>query len=170
MLSLNTSRFQFLFANAAIAKSLAKLKILTLHGPNLNLLGTREPGIYGSLTLSEINQTLAQLGASLDCEVDNAQFNGEGQIVDAIHRAVGEYDGIVLNAAAYTHTSVAIRDAIAAIQLPVVEVHLSNIHKREAFRHRSYIAPVVLGQISGFGVSSYTLGLRALVDHLVQTN
>lgn len=141
-------------------------KILILHGPNLNLLGLREPGIYGNLSLSEINQTLVKLGHSLHCDVESAQFNGEGELVSAIQAALGQYNGIVLNAAAYTHTSVAIRDAIAAVKLPVIEVHLSNIHQRESFRHHSYIAPVVLGQISGFGPNSYSLGLRALVDHL----
>ena len=139
---------------------------MVLHGPNLNLLGVREPGIYGNLTLKEINESLINLGQSLDCDVSTAQFNGEGQMVDAIHNALDHYQGIVLNAAAYTHTSVAIRDAISAVKLPVIEVHLSNIHKREEFRHRSYIAPVVVGQISGFGPNSYALGLRALVDHL----
>jgi 3-dehydroquinate dehydratase II len=140
--------------------------ILILHGPNLNLLGLREPGVYGTLTLSEINQTLVKLGSSLHCNVESAQFNGEGEMVSAIHGALDQYDGIVLNAAAYTHTSVAIRDAIAAVKLPVIEVHLSNIHQRESFRHHSYIAPVVVGQISGFGPNSYALGLRALIDHL----
>ena len=139
---------------------------MVLHGPNLNLLGVREPGIYGNLTLKEINESLINLGQSLDCDVSTAQFNGEGQMVDAIHNALDRYQGIVLNAAAYTHTSVAIRDAISAVKLPVIEVHLSNIHKREEFRHHSYIAPVVVGQISGFGPNSYALGLRALVDHL----
>ena len=145
---------------------MGQYSILVLHGPNLNLLGVREPGIYGSLTLKEINQSLIELGESLGCDVSASQFNGEGQMVDAIHGALDKYDGIVLNAAAYTHTSVAIRDAIAAVKLPVIEVHLSNIHKRESFRHHSYIAPVVVGQISGFGPNSYALGLRALVDHL----
>lgn len=139
---------------------------MILHGPNLNLLGLREPGIYGTLTLAEINQTLVKLGNSLHCNVESAQFNGEGEMVSAIHGALDQYDGIVLNAAAYTHTSVAIRDAIAAVKLPVIEVHLSNIHQRESFRHHSYIAPVVVGQISGFGPNSYALGLRALIDHL----
>ena len=139
---------------------------MVLHGPNLNLLGVREPGIYGNLTLKEINESLINLGQSLDCDVATAQFNGECQMVDAIHNALDRYQGIVLNAAAYTHTSVAIRDAISAVKLPVIEVHLSNIHKREEFRHHSYIAPVVVGQISGFGPNSYALGLRALVDHL----
>lgn len=147
-----------------------QLKILILHGPNLNLLGLREPGIYGSLTLAEINQTLVKLGHSLHCDVESAQFNGEGEMVSAIHAALDHYDGIVLNAAAYTHTSIAIRDAIAAVKLPVIEVHLSNIHQRESFRHHSYIAPVVIGQISGFGPNSYTLGLRALVEHLSPTS
>ena len=161
------NQFRFRFAIAVIVKLLsAAYKALILHGPNLNLLGVREPGIYGNLTLAEINQSLVKLGQSIHCQVDCAQFNGEGQLVEAIHSAIEQYDGIVLNAAAYTHTSVAIRDAIAAIKLPVIEVHLSNIHQREEFRHHSYIAPVVIGQISGFGPNSYALGLRALVDHL----
>lgn len=145
---------------------MAEFKALVLHGPNLNLLGNREIGIYGTSTLEAINQAIVDLGKSLNCRVDCAQFNGEGQVVDAIHRAVGRYEGIILNAAAYTHTSIAIRDAIAAVKLPVIEVHLSNVHRRESFRHHSYIAPVVIGQVSGFGSNSYLLGLRALVDHL----
>ena len=142
--------------------------ILVLHGPNLNLLGLREPGIYGSVTLDEINRLLEQEGQTLDCKVFTLQSNHEGVLVDAIQNAFGQHQGILINAGAYTHTSVAIRDAISAVNLPTVEVHLSNIYRREAFRHHSYIAPVAIGQISGFGAESYRLGLHALVHHLRQ--
>lgn len=142
------------------------LKILVLHGPNLNLLGLREPTIYGQTSLAEINTNLVQLGQSLGAAVSTLQSNHEGILVDAIHAARGEQDGLVINAGAYTHTSVAIRDAIAGTQIPTVEVHLSNIHQRESFRHHSYLAAVVLGQICGFGPDSYQLGLRAIVNHL----
>ncbi|MEW5856071.1 MAG: type II 3-dehydroquinate dehydratase [Cyanobacteriota bacterium] len=144
------------------------VSILVLHGPNLNLLGLREPGIYGSVTLDEINRLLEQEGQTLDCKVFTLQSNHEGVLVDAIHNAFGQHQGILINAGAYTHTSVAIRDAIAAVNLPTVEVHLSNIYRREAFRHHSYIAPIAIGQISGFGAESYRLGLNALVHHLRQ--
>ncbi|WP_338430974.1 type II 3-dehydroquinate dehydratase [Synechococcus elongatus] len=142
------------------------LKILVLHGPNLNLLGLREPTIYGQTSLAEINTDLVQLGQSLGAAVSTLQSNHEGALVDAIHAARGEQDGLVINAGAYTHTSVAIRDAIAGTQIPTVEVHLSNIHQRESFRHYSYLAAVVLGQICGFGPDSYQLGLRAIINHL----
>lgn len=142
------------------------LKILVLHGPNLNLLGLREPTIYGQTSLAEINTDLVQLGQSLGAAVSTLQSNHEGALVDAIHAARGEQDGLVINAGAYTHTSVAIRDAIAGTQIPTVEVHLSNIHQRESFRHHSYLAAVVLGQICGFGPDSYQLGLRAIINHL----
>jgi 3-dehydroquinate dehydratase-2 len=140
--------------------------VLVLHGPNLNLLGLREPGIYGSTTLAQINQQLKEDGKTLQAEVTPLQSNHEGVLVDAIHEAVNRYQGIVINAGAYTHTSVALRDAIAAVSIPTVEVHLSNIYRREPFRHHSYLAPVVVGQISGFGPESYRLGLQALVSHL----
>ncbi|HLO87779.1 MAG TPA: type II 3-dehydroquinate dehydratase [Nostocaceae cyanobacterium] len=142
------------------------LSILVLHGPNLNLLGQREPGIYGSLTLAEINRFLAEEATKLEAQVVAVQSNHEGVLVDKIHEALGQHQGILINAGAYTHTSVALRDAIAAVKLPTVEVHLSNIYRREDFRHHSYIAPVVIGQISGFGAQSYLLGLQALVHHL----
>ncbi|MEH2304384.1 type II 3-dehydroquinate dehydratase [Nostoc sp.] len=142
------------------------LSILALHGPNLNLLGQREPGIYGSLTLAEINRLLEEEGFKLQVKVFPLQSNHEGILVDTIHEALGQHQGILINAGAYTHTSVALRDAIAAVNLPTVEVHLSNIYRREDFRHHSYIAPVAIGQISGFGVQSYLLGLQALVNHL----
>jgi 3-dehydroquinate dehydratase-2 len=142
------------------------MKILILHGPNLNLLGTREPAVYGRLTLEQINTALRELADELECEVSIFQSNSEGALVDAIHSASGSIDGIVINPAAYTHTSVAIRDAISAVAIPTVEVHLSNIHNREDFRSKSLISPVVLGQISGFGVDSYLLGLRTLCKHI----
>ena len=137
-----------------------------MHGPNLNLLGLREPGIYGVSTLLEIDTQLVELGKRLDVEVRSVQSNHEGVLVDAIHAARTQDQGLLINAAAYTHTSVAICDAISAVQIPTVEVHLSNIYKREEFRHHSYLASVVVGQISGFGANSYYLGLRALVTHL----
>ena len=143
-----------------------KRKILVLHGPNLNLLGTREPGVYGSTTLQGINDALAALAAELSVELRTLQSNSEGALVDAIQSALADCDAILINPAAYTHTSVAIRDAIAAVALPAVEVHLSNIHAREAFRLHSYLAPVAVGQISGFGAESYLLGLRALASRL----
>ena len=145
---------------------MSEIKVIVLHGPNLNLLGLREPGIYGSTTLGAINKSLEDLAIDLGVELDCFQSNHEGVLVDTIHGARAHYQGIVINAAAYTHTSVALREAIAAVQLPTVEVHLSNIYTRESFRHLSYIAPVVVGQISGFGADSYCLGLQALVNYL----
>lgn len=142
------------------------LSILVLHGPNLNLLGQREPGIYGSLTLEQINHQLQQEADKLGIKISILQSNHEGDLVEAIQIALDHHQGILINAAAYTHTSVALRDAIAAVAIPTVEVHLSNIYRREAFRHHSWIAPVALGQISGFGPQSYFLGLQALVNHL----
>jgi len=142
------------------------LSVLVLHGPNLNLLGRREPGIYGSMALDEINHLLEQEGQKLLCQVIALQSNQEGALVDAIHGALGQHQGILINAGAYTHTSVALRDALSAVAIPTVEVHLSNIYRRETFRHHSYIAPVAIGQISGFGAESYRLGLQALVHHL----
>lgn len=138
------------------------MKFLILHGPNLNLLGKREPDIYGTLTLEEINTSVGDLAVELDCQVVCLQSNAEGEIIDAIQDASGKYDGIVINPAAYTHTSVAIRDALASVGLPFVEVHLSNIYRREEFRHKSLTAPLAIGQISGFGCESYLLGLRAI--------
>lgn len=142
------------------------LNILVLHGPNLNLLGQREPGVYGSATLDDINQLLEREAQALQVKLFIRQSNHEGVLVDTIHSALGQQQGILINAGAYTHTSVAIRDAVAAVNLPAVEVHLSNIYRRESFRHHSYIAPVAIGQISGFGPESYQLGLQALVHHL----
>lgn len=146
------------------------LSVLVLHGPNLNLLGVREPGIYGSATLAEIDSLLIAEGKQLQANVKAMQSNHEGVLVDAIQAAREEHQGILINAAAYTHTSVALRDAIAAVKLPTVEVHLSNIYQRESFRHHSYIASVAIGQISGFGIESYRLGLHALVRYLRHSN
>ncbi|MBI4849511.1 MAG: type II 3-dehydroquinate dehydratase [Nitrospirae bacterium] len=139
------------------------MKILIIHGPNLNLLGKREADIYGSMTLDDINNLLNLLAKDLGVELEIKQSNHEGEIVDIIQNSK-DYSALVINPAAYTHTSVAIRDAIAAVEIPTVEVHLSNIHKREEFRHNSLIAPVAYGQISGFGFDSYLLGLRAAVS------
>lgn len=142
------------------------MKILVLHGPNLNLLGIREPGIYGSCSLNEINAEISALAATLGVSVDFTQSNHEGVLIDAIQAARTVYDGIVINPAAFTHSSIAIRDALSAVAIPVVEVHLSNIHSREEFRAHSHIAPVAVGQISGFGKESYLLGLRAIFSQI----
>ena len=140
--------------------------ILVLNGPNLNLLGTRQPEVYGSTTLAMVEDSCHVHGASLGLTVACLQSNSEGALIDAIHAAKGTYQGIILNAGAYTHTSIALMDAIASVELPVIEVHLSNIHAREEFRLRSYIAPVALGQICGLGPQGYLLALDALKAHL----
>lgn len=137
---------------------------LVLHGPNLNLLGRREVGIYGSMTLEDINNLLHKEAERLSVKVECYQSNSEGALLDYIHRAPEKYDGIIINPGAYTHYSIALRDGLAGIDLPAVEVHLSNIYAREEFRHRSVIAPVVRGQISGFGPQSYLLALQALCN------
>jgi len=135
-----------------------------LHGPNLNLLGQREPSVYGTVTLAGIEVQLQARAEQLSVSVSSLQSNREGVLVDAIQEAGGQHHGIAINAGAYTHTSIALRDAITAAGLPTVEIHLSNIYQRESFRHHSYIAPVATGQISGFGSDSYVLGLEALVN------
>jgi len=146
---------------AASGRSAARPVVLVLHGPNLNLIGTREPEIYGRDTLADIERRMTQLAGELGVALETFQSNSEGALVDRIQAARGRCRAIVINAAAYTHTSVAIRDALAAVEIPAVEVHLSNIHKREEFRHRSLIADIVVGQVLGFGADSYLLGLRA---------
>ncbi len=145
------------------------LRILVLHGPNLNLLGSRERSIYGSTSLDEINMAIGQLARSEGIHIEARQSNHEGELVTWIQETKDDFDGLVINPAAYTHTSVAIRDAIVAVGLPTVEVHLSNIHRREQFRRRSFIAPIAVGQISGFGRTSYLLGVQAVIDFLRTT-
>ena len=140
--------------------------ILILNGPNLNLLGTRQPEVYGKTTLADVEALCREKAKTLGFDVAFEQSNHEGALIDLIHAAKGKHAGIVLNAGAYTHTSIALMDAIASVELPVVEVHLSNIHAREEFRHRSYIAPVALGQICGFGAQGYLMALDALRAHL----
>jgi 3-dehydroquinate dehydratase-2 len=142
------------------------MKILILHGPNLNLLGTREPEVYGSMTLEDINNKLNELGKELGAEIKCLQSNHEGALIDALHDARIWASGVVFNPGGYTHTSIALRDAISAIQIPVVEVHLSNVYAREEFRHVSMISAVCKGKITGFGWRSYTLGLKALCELL----
>ncbi|HEY6167412.1 MAG TPA: type II 3-dehydroquinate dehydratase [Verrucomicrobiae bacterium] len=140
------------------------MKVLFLNGPNLNLLGTREPGIYGAVTLAQIEAMVRERAGQLGVAVDFLQSNHEGELVTAIQQAKGTHEVIVLNAGAYTHTSVALRDAIAATGVPTIEIHLSNVHAREEFRHKSLIAAVCVGQVAGFGPASYVLGLEAAVS------
>ncbi len=142
-------------------------RVLILHGPNLNLLGQREPDVYGQQTLADINESLSLLAIELDAEIDAFQSNHEGDLIDRIHAAKNDgFIGIIINPGGLTHTSVALRDAISSVDLPVIEAHLSNIHARESFRHHSYVAGVVVGQVSGFGAMSYQLALRGLLAHL----
>ncbi len=145
------------------------IRILVLHGPNLNMLGVREEGIYGSQTLNDINVLLESWAKKEGVHLEAKQSNNEGDLVTWIQEARGRFDAIVINPAAYTHTSIALRDAVLSVQVPTVEVHLSNIHRREEFRHHSYLAGVALGQISGFGPTSYVLGVRAAFDHVKST-
>lgn len=142
------------------------LRIGVLHGPNLNLLGRREPEIYGSVTLQEIDERLAALARELGAVVESHQANGEGELVDRVHDLADRVAGFLVNAGAYTHTSVALLDALVGVGLPFVEVHLSNVYAREPFRAHSYLAPRAVGVVSGFGAESYLLGLRGLVSHL----
>ena len=141
-------------------------KVLVLHGPNLNLLGMREPEIYGSTTLEDINKMLKERAEEAGLGIDFLQSNHEGVLVDAVQQANHKYDYIIFNAAAFTHYSIALRDAIAAIEVPVIEVHISNVHQREEFRHKSVLAPVALGQICGLGVESYLAALEAVIHKL----
>lgn len=142
------------------------LKVLVLHGPNINLLGIREPHLYGSSSLDEVNKALQQWAKREGVQIETRQSNLEGELINWIQEAMGRYQGLLINPGAYTHTSIAIRDAIVSTGIPTVEVHLSNIYQRESFRHHSFIAGVAVGQISGFGLNSYLLGLQAIVEYL----
>ena len=142
------------------------MKILIVNGVNMNMLGSRETDKYGTMTLKDLEKDLYAFSFQIGIDIETFQSNHEGEIVEKIHNAKNNFDGIIINAGAYTHTSVAIRDALSAVNIPTVEVHMTNIYKREEFRHKSYIAPVSVGQISGFGVDSYKLGIKAIVDYL----
>ena len=150
-------------------KEIMAAKILLIHGPNLNMLGKREPEVYGRLTLEQIDQRLQAYASDAGHELKTFQSNGEGALIDAIHDAADWAAGIIINAGAYTHTSIALRDAISSVNLPTIEVHLSNVHAREPFRHKSLIAPVCLGTVAGFGWRSYVLGLNGLLAHLANS-
>lgn len=151
-----------------MAEKSEALRIAAVHGPNLNLLSQREPGLYGNVSLADVNDSLADLGRVLGVEVSAFQANGEGDLIDHIHRAGAEVDGFIVNAGAYTHTSIGIRDALLGVGKPFVEVHLSNVFAREGFRHTSFLSDRAVGVVVGFGADSYLLGLRGLVDHLRQ--
>lgn len=142
------------------------MKIAVVHGPNLNLLGTREPEVYGRATLADVDAAIAELAAELGVEVASFQSNHEGALIDHVHAQAPRVDGFMVNAGAYTHTSIALADALAGVARPYVEVHLSNVFARESFRHHSYLAAGAVGLISGFGMDSYRLGLRALVENI----
>ena len=146
------------------------MKILIINGVNMNMLGLREPEKYGTMTLKDLEKELYAFSFELGIDIETFQSNFEGELVEKIHTAKDLFDGIIINAGAYTHTSVAIRDAISAVDIPAVEIHMTNIYKREEFRHHSYIAPVCIGQISGFGINSYKLGLKAIIDYLNTNN
>ena len=146
------------------------MKILVINGVNMNMLGFRETVKYGTMTLKDLEKDLYAFSFELGIDIETFQSNFEGEIVEKIHSAKDNFDGIVINAGAYTHTSVAIRDAISAVDIPIVEVHMTNIYKREEFRHHSYLAPVCIGQISGFGADSYKLGLKAIKNFLKTNN
>lgn len=146
------------------------MKILIINGVNMNMLGLREPEKYGSMTLKDLEKDLYAYSFELGIDIETFQSNFEGEIVEKIHEAKESFDGIVINAGAYTHTSIAIRDAISAVNIPTVEVHMTNIYKREEFRHHSYLSSVCIGQIAGFGVNSYKLGAKAVVDYLSNDN
>jgi 3-dehydroquinate dehydratase-2 len=145
---------------------MAAIRVLVIHGPNLNLLGTRDPSIYGTTTLAEIDAELSRLGAARGVEIESVQSNVEGELINAVQRGGVDFDAIVINPGGFSHTSVALRDAIDAVGVPAIEVHLSNIHGRETFRHTSMTAAVCIGQISGFGPRSYYLGLDAAIAHV----
>lgn len=156
-------------ARATAKTRRVSLRVLVLHGPNLNLLGTREPEVYGTITLAEIDRALADRASEAGILLATFQSNHEGALVDRIQEARGAVDGILINAGAYTHTSVAIRDALSAVALPAVEVHLTNLHRREPFRHHSHLAGVVAGRVEGFGSESYLLGFQGLIGLLRRT-
>ncbi len=146
------------------------MKILVINGVNMNMLGIREPEKYGTMTLKDLEKELYAYSFGLGIDLETFQSNFEGEIVEKIQNAYGNYTGIVINAGAYTHTSIAIRDAISSVNIPTVEVHMTNIYKREEFRHHSYLSDVCIGQICGFGINSYKLGLKAIVDYLNNDN
>lgn len=149
-----------------MAEERQKMKLLIINGPNLNMLGVREPEKYGTTTLTDIENGLRAYSIELGVDIETFQNNTEGEIINKIQQALGNFDGIIINPGGYTHTSVAIRDAISSVNLPCVEVHMTNIHAREEFRQKSLIAPVCVGQISGFGANVYELGLKALSEYL----